>query len=148
MPNNAVDAQGCKIFMGQGDAASVDDGTDTFDEISQPQSFTAPGKGREFRDRGHLASIERDVVIGRKAPKEMTATFDLCPGDAGQTACDTAADASPSVLKNFRIVLPDAVSMYKFKGYVAGWDPDNASEGNDLQQTLTVKVTEVSAVPS
>jgi hypothetical protein len=127
--------------------AEISINTSTTDEptwtlIGEPTDINGPSVSQEFADFTHMQSPSgfREQKPTFKSSGTMTFNVHYVKGDTGQTALKDAANANPTPLKDFKLVLTNgaAITFSAYPGYALTTPMANAV---DLAITLTVSGT-------
>lgn len=140
MTTKAVKTQGTVVRIGQGDAASVAAGSDTFDIVGEVMGVDGPGGSADVIDATHFASTFKEKLAGIPDEGQMTLRLNFVPDDAGQLSARTArADGE---LRNFRLVFNTALepNQMDFKGYVLGIN-HSGQPNSKWDVTMTIEIS-------
>lgn len=113
-----TESQGFLIEIGQGNAASVDHASDTFDTAGDCVSWDGPGGSATVIDSSNLQSVAKEKLMGLPDEGSFTVGFNRDFSDAGQNAMRTARAARQ--LKNIRCTYSDG-TIGIFKAFVLGF---------------------------
>ncbi|WDI31593.1 phage tail tube protein [Hyphococcus flavus] len=114
MTSNAINFEGSQVEIGQGNAVTVDEGADTFDEISEVKSTDGPGGDTTIFDVTHSQSTAKEKRAGTKDEGGFNVVANYIPGDTGQQSCQTAR--TNRQLRNVKVTLSDG-TVFDFKAF-------------------------------
>lgn len=137
MATNALKTKSTTVKIGQGDAASVAAGSDTFDTIGEVKNFQGPGGTADIIDATHFGSTAKEKIMGLPDNGQVTFGVNYVPGDIGQDAA--AAARNSQTLKNIRVTFSNG-TIWDFKAYVMGINPSGAVN-SIVDATITVEIS-------
>lgn len=128
-----LDAFGTQLQRGDGG------GPEVFTAIANCSNITPPGTSRETYDTTAHDSPDkfREFIGGLKDGGEFSADLHYDPTEHDALYSDFD-DGPPG--RNYKIVFPEAIATWSFKGIMTGFEPEAPVDGQ-LSATVTFKVT-------
>ena len=127
-------------------AASIGNGAQFQIESAAPNTYTAvaevyditpPNETTDIIDASHMASTDREFIMGLTDPGECSFEMNFVPGSTSETLILAAKAARAA--KNFRIVFPN-LATWTFAGLLTGYEPAMPND-DKMTCTVTIKVT-------
>jgi predicted secreted protein len=135
--SNAFWVYGSKLQLGDGQSP-----TETFVDVAEVRDITPPSLSRDVIDVTNQQSTEgwREKIPGFRDGGEVTFECNWLPKDATQDGTTGLLSTFNDELShNWKIVLPDTISVVSFSGFVTGYEPDMPlEEQGQLSVTITV----------
>lgn len=135
---------GYGTLLQRGDGGSPE----VFSAIAEVISITPPQAVADDVEVTHLSSPNRtkEYIQGMIDAGEASISINWLPGDATHDELTgLLANQISGAVKNWRIVLPNALLTWQFPGYVKSFEPEEITAGDKLGASVTFKVTGASS---
>ena len=109
----------------------------TYTAIAEVYDITPPNETTDIIDASHMASTDREFIMGLTDPGETSFEMNFVPGSASEGLLLAAKAARAA--KNFRIVFPN-LATWTFAGLLTGYEPAMPND-DKMTCTVTIKVT-------
>ena len=142
MTSKAISGQGMKVYIGTGNAVSVDFASDVWIEIGEVGDVTPPSPTVDTIDVTHLSSTIKEFIAGLIDAGEGTLNCNNVANDQGQLEAREALMARE--LRNFRFDLPtdDTPNRLQVKCLVTGL-PQQIPTNDKVSLTINLKASSV-----
>lgn len=142
MTSKAISGQGAKVYIGTGNAVTVDFASDVFVEIGEVGDVTPPSPSLDTIEVTHLSSAIKEFIAGLIDAGEGTLNCNNIVNDAGQLQCRAALTARE--LRNIRIDLPttDTPNRLQVKCLVTGL-PQQIPTNSQVSLVVNLKASSV-----
>lgn len=137
MTSNAIIFEGSTVEIGQGDAATVAAGADTFDAIGEVKSTDGPGGSTGITEVSHAGSPAVEKVAGLKNLGTFSIVANYLPTDVGHLSAIAAWGSRQ--LRNIKHTLPSG-DIKDFKAFITSYK-DNAGVGGAYDATIVCEVS-------
>lgn len=131
MSNNALEAQGMDLKMGNGATP-----TEVFTSIPEITTMSGPGGSAAVKDTTSLLDTAKTKRMGLADEGQISFDINYIPADTQHAALRAARAAR--TLHNFQLVFTDSpATTWDFAGYVTGF----TLQGVQVDGTMGAKVT-------
>lgn len=131
---------GYGTLLKRGDGGSPE----VFAAIAEVVGITPPQAVADDVEVTHLSSPNRtkEFIQGMIDAGEASFSINWLPSDSTHDELTgLLANQISGAVKNWQVVLPNALLTWTFPGYVKSFEPDEITAGDKLGASVTIKVT-------